>query len=245
MYIGSTICGGSRLSRYFFNSVLAAGLKVYLNILLHGHSSFSVAILEDLGPTGSISVTAMLAREQYYIDILFRDFPQLTLNSSLVAGSSTDYKHTQAAKDLIAASRIGKPLSPETRELLNLMFTGVNNPFYGETHSPATLAAMSASKIGPLNPMHGRAKSPEFIAMQTRDKTGANNPQFGIVKSEKTIAKLTKLVYVYVINLVLIGSYSTTQCLSTFGIGSDTLYKYLANGKVYKGHLFRRTKLNT
>jgi hypothetical protein len=74
-YIGSAICGGTRLSRYFFNSVLSAGLKVYLNILLHGHGSFSVAILEDLGPTGSVSVETMLAREQYYITILFRDFP--------------------------------------------------------------------------------------------------------------------------------------------------------------------------
>jgi group I intron endonuclease len=187
----------------------------------------------------------MLAREQYYISILFRDFPKSTLNSSPIAGSSIGYKHTQAAKDLISAANKGKSLSPSTRELLSAMFSEAGNPFYGEMHSQAARAAMSASKIGPLNAMYGRAKSPQFIAMQTRDKTGINNPQFGVVKSIETLAKQTKSVYVYDTDLVLVGSYSTTQCLSTYRMGSDTLYKYLANGKVYKGHIFRRTKIDT
>ena len=95
--------------------------------------------------------------------------------------------------------------------------------------------------MGELNPMYRRVKSPEFIDWQTRDKTGINNPQFGVVKSERTIAKLTNLVYVYSRDLVLIGSYSTTQCLATYNIGSDTLYKYLKSGKAYKGRLFRRS----
>jgi hypothetical protein len=140
---------------------------------------------------------------------------------------------------------VGSAVCGGTRELLSTMFSGADNPFYEKSHSPETLAVMSARKLGDLNPMFGRPKSPEFIAMQARDKTGVNNPQFGAIKPEKTITKPTKLVYVYDANLVPIGSYSTTKCLSTFGMGSDTLYKYLENGKVYKGRLFRRTMLNT
>lgn len=91
--------------------------------------------------------------------------------------------------------------------------------------------------------MFGKTKSPEFIAMQKRDKTGPNNPQFGVIKSADTIAKLTKLVYVYnAADFSFIGEYPTRKCINHFHIGSDTLTKYLKNGKPFKGLLFCRSK---
>jgi len=192
-YIGSGVCGSTRLSRYFFKSVLATSSPVYLNILQYGHGAFSVAILEDLGPTGSVSNTEMLAREQFYINLLMLS-PLTCLNANPVAGSSTGYKHKQAANDLIAFSRLGKPLSQETKDLLSSMFSGTGNPFAGQTHSEATRSLMSANCLGALNPMFGKPKSPGFLAMQNANWSGANNPQFGVEKTAATIAKLTRLV---------------------------------------------------
>lgn len=127
--MGSAVCGGTRLSRYYFSSVLSSGSPVYLNILQYGHAAFSVAILENLGATGAVTTREMLAREQYYITLLMESFPGTCLNANPIAGSSTGYKHTQAAKELIALSRTGKPLSDSTKELLSSMFSGASNPF--------------------------------------------------------------------------------------------------------------------
>jgi hypothetical protein len=52
-----------------------------------------LAILEDLGPTASISKEFMLAREQRYINLLFQLYPYLTLNISHTAGSNLAFKH--------------------------------------------------------------------------------------------------------------------------------------------------------
>jgi hypothetical protein len=76
--------------------------------------------------------------------MLFRDFSVLALNVNPVDRSSTGYKHTDAAKALIASSRSGKPVSPKTRRLLSLIFTGPGNPFAGKKHSAAMLALFSA-----------------------------------------------------------------------------------------------------
>ena len=51
-------------------------------------------ILEDLGKTGSVTKDYMLSREQFYLDILFKTYPRLTLNKSPTAGSTLGFKHT-------------------------------------------------------------------------------------------------------------------------------------------------------
>jgi hypothetical protein len=144
----------------------------------------------------------MLSREQYYLDILFSNYPSCALNRAPIAGSTLGFKN-----DL--ESRL--------------------------------------ARTGPLNPMYGKVKSIEFTAMQYRDKSGPNNPQFGVTKSAETIAKLTKLVFVYdSSNMSPVGNplgYSTVNCAKVFGIGKDTLTKYLANGLPFKGNLYRRTKV--
>jgi len=234
VYVGSAWNGSARLSSYFSPSKLAQGLRIYLSLLHYGHDNFTLSVIEDLGREH------MLAREQHYLDILFNGPDSERLNSSPTAGSTVGYKHTQAAKDLIAARQTGAVVSQATRDLLSSMFKGSLNPMWGKTHDPNTLLEMSALKKGKLNPMYGKPKSPEFIAQQTRDKRGPNNPQYGVVKSAATIAKLTKLVYVYDANtLVLLGSHPSSVCHKVYGMGSDTLYKYIRNGQPYKGRLYR------
>lgn len=41
-----------------------------------------LAILEDLGKTGSVTKNYMLSREQFYLDQLFKFYPLLSLNNS-------------------------------------------------------------------------------------------------------------------------------------------------------------------
>ena len=50
-------------------------------------------ILEDLGKTGSVTKNYLLSREQFYLDLLFKDFSLSNLNFSPTAGSTLGFKH--------------------------------------------------------------------------------------------------------------------------------------------------------
>jgi hypothetical protein len=43
----------------------------------YGKYNFALAILEDLGESGDVTKEYILSREQYYINILFNDYPPL------------------------------------------------------------------------------------------------------------------------------------------------------------------------
>jgi hypothetical protein len=66
---------------------------IYHNIYYYGIHNFALAILEDLGTSNSVTKEYLLSREQYYLDVLFNNFPDLTLNLSKVGGSTKGYKH--------------------------------------------------------------------------------------------------------------------------------------------------------
>lgn len=55
--------------------------------------NFALAILEDLGISGTIPKEYILYREQHYLDLLFDKYPDLVINLSKVAGSTKGYKH--------------------------------------------------------------------------------------------------------------------------------------------------------
>jgi len=147
----------------------------------------------------------LLEREQFYLDILFKQAQEVNyslfrLNLSPTAGNTLGFKHSDDFK---------------------------------------------LNRSSELNPMYGKIFSPEFISMQTRNKEGKNNPMYGIKKSADTIAKLQKLIYVYEYKTkIFIGSYSTVQCSKEFKMGTDTLTKYLKNGRPFKNKLFSRIKLH-
>jgi hypothetical protein len=58
------------------------------------HNNFILAILEDLGKTGTISKEFILSREQFYIDILFNKHKLSALNYSPTAGTKLGYINT-------------------------------------------------------------------------------------------------------------------------------------------------------
>jgi len=86
IYIGSAMNGINRLSSYWYPSVLSRNLPVYKSLLFYSHENHSLFILEDLGASNSITKEDLLAREQYYLDMLFKTYPDKALNICIIAG---------------------------------------------------------------------------------------------------------------------------------------------------------------
>jgi hypothetical protein len=61
--------------------VLNRNSLIYNSICYYGHCNFVLAILEDLGSMSNVTKEMLLAREQYYIDLLFIT-PDINLNLS-------------------------------------------------------------------------------------------------------------------------------------------------------------------
>lgn len=66
---------------------------IYTNINYYGIHNFQLAIIEDLGSSGSVTKEFILSREQHYLNKLFIKFPFQTMNLSKTAGSTKHYKH--------------------------------------------------------------------------------------------------------------------------------------------------------
>ena len=94
LYVGSGWNGSRRLLSYWTPSVLKQNLPIYNSLSYYTHNNFILAILEDLGTTGSVSKEFMLSREQLYLDLLFSHFYP-SLNNSPSAGSTPlgGFKH--------------------------------------------------------------------------------------------------------------------------------------------------------
>lgn len=87
--------------------------------------------MEDLGKTGSVTKEYMLSREQFFLDLLFNNYPLLILNNSPTAGTTLGFKH----KDEFRLRRSGllnpmynKQLSDEFKYMQTRDKKGINNP---------------------------------------------------------------------------------------------------------------------
>jgi hypothetical protein len=92
IYIGSASTNSTRLLNYFSPSVLTRNLPIYKSLQQYGHNNFCLAILEDLGPLQQISKKFMLERKQFYLDILFTQYPNRKLNLSPTNGTTLGFK---------------------------------------------------------------------------------------------------------------------------------------------------------
>lgn len=145
IYIGSANNGATRLNSYWYPSTLSRNFPIYNSILFYSHVNHSLAILEDLGPTGSVS--GILEREQYYLDMLFTRYYHLALNLAVTAGTTLGVKH-------------GKEFSMKR--------WGILNPMYAITKSFEFIAMQTRNKRGANNPQYGVVKSPDTIAKLTK-----------------------------------------------------------------------------
>lgn len=125
-YIGSGVDLKTRLKRYLSLNYLEGRIKlgqshIYSAILNHGHSNFKLEILEYCHKS------EVLAREQYYLDLLKPEY-----NILQIAGSTLGYKHSEEAKNKIRSTLLGKS-SGENNPMFGLL--GEKHPRFGGTHS--------------------------------------------------------------------------------------------------------------
>lgn len=145
-YVGSAWNGSTRLLSYWTPSILRRNYPIYHNINYYGIHNFALAIIEDLGISGSVTKEFILSREQHYLDILFDKYPFQTINLAKVAGSTKGYKHQLK----FGVSRSGNlnPMynrvkSKEFLEMQNRDKSGSNNSFYGRIKTQSTIAKIT------------------------------------------------------------------------------------------------------
>ena len=146
LYVGSGWKGSRRLLSYWAPSVLKRNLPVYNSLSYYTQNNFILAILEDLGTTGSVSKEFMLSREQLYLDLLFsKGEASFVLNNSPTAG--VGFKHKLE---------------------FGLNRSGLLNPMTGRNFSPEFIEMQKRNKIGVYNPQFGVIKSFDTIAKLTK-----------------------------------------------------------------------------
>jgi group I intron endonuclease len=161
IYIGSAVDLSKRLSNYYASSYLKRTKNYICNALLfHGHSAFSIPILEYIDITGLSKEEArklILEREQYYLDLIFLDDEPNTYNILKEAGSSLGYIHLAETKAAISEALKGENST-------NFGKTGEEHPMYGKSHSAETLVKMSkAPGSARCTPLRGELKRVRII----------------------------------------------------------------------------------
>lgn len=135
IYVGSAWNGSTRLLSYWTPSTLRRKYPIYHNINYYGIHNFALAILEDLGNSGSVKKEFILSREQHYLDILFISYPHLVINLNQIPGSTIGYKHQPnfvLNRSGTFNPIFGRVKSKEFLEMQNRYRSGSNNPLYGK-----------------------------------------------------------------------------------------------------------------
>jgi len=146
IYIGSAWNGSTRLLSYWTPSTLRRNYPIYNNINTYGIHNFQLAILEDLGASGSVTKEFILSREQHYLNMLFIKYPLQTMNLSKIAGSTKNYKHKSdfgLNRSDILNPMYGRIKSKEFMEMQSRDKSGINNPNYGNIKTPFTIAKIT------------------------------------------------------------------------------------------------------
>jgi group I intron endonuclease len=146
IYIGSAWNGSTRLLSYWTPSVLRRNYPIYHNINYYGIHNFALAIIEDLGISGSVTKEFLLSREQHYLDILFNIYPLQTINLSKTAGSTKGLKHRlEFSQNRSGALNpmFGRIKSKEFLDMQNRDKSGKNNPLFGKIKSSSTIKKLT------------------------------------------------------------------------------------------------------
>lgn len=103
-YVGSAVNLARRFPYYYsLNLITNSNMSICKALLKHGHSNFNLEILEYCEPQN------VIAREQYYLDLLQPEY-----NILKIAGSCLGYKHTEEARLNIIKYNTGRKHSEET-----------------------------------------------------------------------------------------------------------------------------------
>jgi len=124
IYVGSSSNLSSRFASYFRRTLTRTDLVIIRAIIKHGLDNFTLDVLEY---TGSENNSFILAREQYYLDLL-----KPAYNMLKIAGSP---KGTKWSEERLAKATDGRR-------------KGVNSPWFGQKHSAESLAIMRLKATG-------------------------------------------------------------------------------------------------
>lgn len=133
LYVGSSVNLYRRFKHYYSNVNLTRNTnsRIHNALLHHGHSAFSLTILEYIDVrdlTKSEAKDIIIRREQFYIDLLKPEY-----NILKIAGSLLGFKHSNIT--------IAKFKEAKLKE---------NNPMFSKFHTEETKLKMSTVKVGKL-----------------------------------------------------------------------------------------------
>jgi group I intron endonuclease len=228
-YVGQSIDLSKRFIRYFNLSYLRNRGTLAINraLIKYGFSSFQLEILEYC------DIADLNKREQYYLDTLKPRY-----NILKIAGSSSGHKLSEETKAKISQSLkgvyvkeksalYGRKHSEETKALMSLKKSNVNNPLFGKTHSEETKELMRLKALG----------------RKHSEETGASCPCCpGPLRDPETVLKMSASkgypVYVYEKcdskGFQLIGSFVSIRKAANFlGISPNTVRLYINSGEIF------------
>lgn len=214
IYIGQSTDLSKRLKNYLNLSYLKSKNNLIISraLIKYGYSNFSLMILEYCNKS------ALLIREQYYLDKLNPQY-----NILKIAGSSLKSKHTEETKVKISKSLkgvyvkeksalFGRSHTENTKILMSNKKEKENNPFFGKTHSENSIELMKQKALG--------RKHSEDIKLKMSAISG--NP---VNIYEKFSSK----------GFNLIGSFVSARRAGKFlGISGSTVIKYMNSGEIFK-----------
>jgi group I intron endonuclease len=127
-YIGSAVNIESRFSehKHYLNSNRHDNDYLQKSWNKHGANRFELRILEEV-----LDVANLIVREQYWIDYYKTSDERYGYNIRKIASSNLGLKHTSETKEKIRKGNLG-----------NNWMIGVNNPFFGKTHTYDALVKM-------------------------------------------------------------------------------------------------------
>ena len=133
-YVGSAIKLTDRINDYFQFAYQKdkANLPIVRALKKYGMDSFILFIIEYVEPSN------LILREQYWINTL-----QPKYNILSEAGNSSGFKHSEETKNLISFLKKGSTHSLEIKKQMSISRMGINNSFFGQTHSEDVRKRMS------------------------------------------------------------------------------------------------------
>lgn len=166
----------------------------------YGEDQFEMLIIEEV-PAGE----DILAREQYWIDLLKSSEREFGYNMSPTAGTTAGFQWSEASKEKIRGEGhpfYGKQHSDESRkkmsETLKGLRAGESHPLFGKKHSDASRKKMSETKkgmfVGEKNPFYGKQHSEETKAKISQSRkgqtVGEQHPMYGKHHSDESKEKM-------------------------------------------------------
>jgi len=244
-YVGSSKDLNNRLRSYYSTSNMERIVNkeksiIYKAVLKHGHSNFSLDIIEYCEPD------KLIKREQYYFDLLKPEY-----NILQIAGSRLGHKLSEKTKKSLSISNRGKKYANKTIKNIKVSLKSTAN-ILPETRSKISLRCPgvrvkvfdnSSNLLFEFPTLNSAAKhfgvSPSTI--RSIEKRGVSYDNY-IYKFENNDSR----IQVYDSNKKLINIFnSTSKVIELFNIPRTTLSRYIKLGKLYENTFyFSKTNLN-